>query len=106
MEKVLAANKNLYLSIMEDKNRQNAVNYNNGLINRYEYLTINKTITFGIEIIEMSLFSMKDFLKKSDEYISCSSFMVEKEILEIISTYLNNYITLVELHKKQKLFLD
>lgn len=106
MEKVLAANKNLYLSIMEDKYRQNKTNYSNGLISCYEYVTINKTIYFGKDVVDMSLFSMKDFLKKSDEYISCSSFMVEKEILEIISTYLNNYITLVELHKKQKLFLD
>ncbi|MDD4436499.1 MAG: hypothetical protein PHS04_00475 [Tissierellia bacterium] len=102
MKKVFEANKNLYLSIMEDKHNQNKTNYSNGLISCYEYMTINKTIYFGKDVVDMSLFSMKDFLKKSDEYISCSPIENEKEILEIISTYINNYVTLVELHSKNR----
>lgn len=96
MEKVFVANKNLYLSIMADKDRQNKANHTNGLISFYEYATINKTIAFGIDIIEMSLFSMKDFSDKVEEYISGSPFETEKSVLEIISAYINNYITLVE----------
>ena len=100
MKKVFESNKNLYLSIMKDKLNQNNTNYNNGMLSYYEYITIDKTISFGIDIIDMSLFSMVDFLKKSDEYISCSPIETEKKILEIISTYINNYVTLVELHSK------
>ncbi len=105
MEKVIKANKNLYLSIIKDKDRQNKANFNNGMISLYEYATINKTITFGRDIIEMSLFVMKDFSDKVEEYISGSPFETEKEILEIISTYINNCVTLAEFFLKGEIDL-
>ncbi len=94
MEKLIKANKNLYLSIIKDKDRQNKAKFNNGMISLYEYVTVNKTINFGRDIIEMSLFSMKDFSDKVEEYISGSPFETEKNVLEIISNYINNYVTL------------
>ncbi len=100
MEKVFAANRKLFLSTMADKDIQNKYNYNNGMISFYEYMTIDKNISFGIDLIVMPLFSIVDFLDKVGEYISCSPFMDEKKLLEYISTYYQNYVTLVELHGK------
>lgn len=106
MEKVFAANRKLFLSTMADKDIRNKYNHKNGMISLYEYMTIDKNISFGIDLIDMSLFSMVDFLDKVGEYISCSPFMAEKELLEYISTYYQNYVTLVELHGKMKIILD
>lgn len=55
MEKVFAANRKLFLSTMADKDIRNKYNHKNGMISLYEYMTIDKNISFGIDLIPESV---------------------------------------------------
>ena len=106
MEKVFATNRKLFLSTMADKDIRNKYNTKTVWLVFMNIWLLIRIFPLGLILSICHFFSMVDFLDKVGEYISCSPFMAEKELLEYISTYYQNYVTLVELHGKLKIILD